>query len=559
MPSKLLVMRSMGRITLGMALIVTLLCSCLHKPSVFNEQTTPHHFQELRQASALMETHPERALQLLEKCVVTSEQEGWSEIELHEYRVLKTEAQYKIGALDADSEPLDATVAFFDSLVQCYPEDGTLRFLFAKSYYYLGTENTSARHDVDAADYYVAALETVWACKNVKDIEHIRFKGLCHYRLGEILYNYNIQASALQAFDSARYYFAQVDDTMGVAASIRSVGEVYLANKGYECALGKFKEANRLWYFGDAWYDHAIGGLFFEHQQLDSAVVYLERSFETGGPYTRIDAAAKLAEIWRERGDREKEDYYTLFYVQNSIREANRSFDKTEIEFIYDSIKKVSDPQTSRSSTAPHVFIIAVLVLTVIALMAYIIIRNRHRISHIERQLSVIEKSHHKETEGKDQQLQAIAQELDSTKQQLERRDQVPSIDFESALGRYLNAPVILKIRNSVKGKDIMTKSVGLYPKLKLSEMDFIEVVRTANSCFPDCSSHLLQDFDELSTGDVRHCCLALIGLNDAEIAVLEGITYSGANRRTKRILSIMNNGSGLEETVLLYLKKLYK
>ena len=548
-------MRSLGRITLGMVLIATFLCSCLHKPSAFNKQATPHHFQELQQASSLMETHPEQALRLLEECTL----EGWNETERHEYQVLKAEAQYKTGTLGANSEPLDATVGFFDSLVQCYPEDGALRFLLAKSYYYLGAQNTVARQDVDAADDYVAALETAWTCQNAKDDEQTRFKGLCHYRLGEILYNYNIQTSALQAFDSAHYYFDKVHDTLGVAACIRSAGEVYLANKGYECALNKFREANRIWDFGEAWYDHAIGGLFFERQQMDSAVVYLERSFVTGGPYTRIDAAAKLAEIWKERGDAEKENYYTLFYVQNSIREANRSFDKMEIEFIYDGIKNNDVSPKPRSVLTPHVLIIVAFVLAVIALMAYIIIRNRHRIFHIEQQLSVIEKSHHEETAGKDQQLQTIAQELDATKQQLERRQQAPSIDFDSALDRYMNAPVTLKIRNSVKGKDIMTKSVGLYPKLKLSEMDFIEVVRAANGCFPDFSSHLLQDFGDLSTGDVRHCCLALMRLNDAEIAVLEGITYSGANRRTKRILSIMDNGSGLEETVLLYLKNLYK
>ncbi len=554
MPSKF-VMRSLGRFILGVVLFVALFCSCLHKPSAFNKQVTPHHFQELHQASTLMETHPEQALRLLEECAI----KGWNEIERHEYQVLKAEAQYKTGALGTDSEPLDTTVEFFDSLVRCYPEDVTLCFLLAKSYYYLGAQNTFSRHDVDAADYYVAALETAWTCQHAKDDEQTRFKGLCHYRLGEILYNYNIQNSALQAFDSARYYFDRVHDTLGVAASIRSSGEVYLANKGYECALKKFREANRIWDFGESWYDHAIGGLFFERQQLDSAVVYLERSFETGGPYTRIDAAAKLAEIWRERGDAEKENYYTLFYVQNSIREANRSFDKMEIEFIYDAIKNNDVPAKPRSVLTPHVLVIVALALAVIALMAYIIIRNRHRIFHIEQQLSVIEKSHHEETAGKDQQLQTIAQELDATKQQLERRQKAPSIDFDLAMDRYLNTPVILKIRKSLKGKDIMTKSVGLYSKLKLSEMDFIEVVRAANSCFPDCSSHLLQDFGDLSTGDVRHCCLALMGLNDAEIAVLEGITYSGANRRTKRILSIMGNGSGLEETVLLYLRNLYK
>lgn len=540
MPFKF-VMRSLGRVIFGMVLTVTLFCSCLHEPSVFNKQDTPHHFQELQQASTLMESHPEQALQLLEEYTAESVQADWSEIERHEYQVLTAEAQYKTGALGMNDVPLDATVAFFDSLVQCYPDDGTLRFLLAKSNYYLGTQNTAARHDVDAADYYVAALKTAWTGRNAQDAEHTRFKGLCHYRLGEILYNYNIQASALRAFDSAQYYFSQVNDTLSVAACIRSTGEVYLANKGYECALGRFKEANRLWDFGDAWYDHAIGGLFFERQQMDSAAVYLERSFETGGPYTRIDAAAKLAEIWRERGDAEKENYYTLFYVQNSIREANRSFDKMEIEFIYDSIKNVEVAPAPRSVLTPHVLIVTALVLVVIALMAYIIIRHR------------------KETEGKDQQLQTIAQELDATKQQLERRQQVPSIDFDSALDRFLNAPITQKIRKSVKGKDIMTKSVGLYPKLKLSEMDFIEVVRAANSSFPDFSSHLLKDFSDLSTGDVRHCCLALMGMNDAEIAVLEGITYSGANRRTKRILSIMDNGFGLEETVLLYLKNLYK
>ena len=506
-----------------------------------------------------METHPEQALQLLEDCASTKKMDDWNELERHEYLVLKAEAQYKTGALDASSEPLDATVSFLDSLARYFPEDGTLRFLLAKSYYYLGTQNTFAFHDVDAADHYVSALETAWASRKAKDADQIRFRGLCHYRLGEILYNYNLQASALQAFDSAQYYFAQVHDTMGIAACIRSVGEVYQGNKEYECALSKFKEANRLWDFGEDCYDHALGGLFFKHHQLDSAEVYLERSFESGGPYTRIDAAAKLAEIWRERGDREKEDYYTFFYVQNSIREANRSSEKMEIEFVYDGVKQSVDPQVSRASPSTHILVVAVLALAVIALMAYIIFRNRHRINHIEQQISVMEKNHREETEGKDQQLQTIAQQLDATKQQLERRQQAPSIDFESAMDRFLNAAITLKIRKSVKGKDIMTKSVGLYPKLKLSEMDFIELVRAANTCFPDFSSHLLHDYGELSTGDLRHCCLALMGLNDAEIAVLEGISYSGANRRTKRILSIMDTGSGLEETVLLYLKNLYK
>ena len=199
------------------------------------------------------------------------------------------------------------------------------------------------------------------------------------------------------------------------------------------------------------------------------------------------------------------------------------------------------------------------LIAVVIAFMAYIIIHNRHRISSIEQQLSTLEKNHREEAEGKDQQIQSISKELNATKQQLERRRNVTVLDLGTALDNYLKAPATLRIKKSVKGKDIMTKSVGLYPNLKLSEMDFIEIVKTANTCFPDFSSFFLQDHSDLSTADLRHCCLALMGLNDAEIAVMEGITYSGANRRTKRILSIMGSESGLEETLLIYLKDLYK
>lgn len=552
-------MRFLGRFSLIAAVVFTALCSCSKRDAAFDEQSTPYHFRELQPVSSMMTLHPEQALQRLEAVEPSISSDSWSELERHEFRVLKTEAQYKLGRLDSQSYPLDATVTYLDSLAVTYPDDVSLRFLRANACYYLATENTIAQQDVEAASHYVKALKTLRSGKHAADDDRTtRLFALCHYRLGEILYEYNIQASARNAFDSAQIYFEKVHDTFGVAASIRSVGEVYQGNKDYERALAKFKEANKLWDFGEALYDHAIGGMFFQHHQYDSACAYLERSFLTGGPYTRIDASAKLAEIWREKGDKGKEDYYTVFYVQNSIRETNRSSDKMEIEFIYD---ELNPPQTIETPRQTHWGLILLVALAgaVIAVMAYIIIRNRHRISHIEQQISSMEKTHREETEGKDRQLKDMSRELDATKQQLERRKKIVALDVEAALDRFLKAPVVLKVKKSVEGKDIMTKSVGLYPNLKLSEMEFIEIVRTVNTFFPDFSSHFLKDFSELSTSDLRHCSLALMGLNDAEIAVMEGITYSGANRRTKRILSVMRSDAGLEETVLVYLNSLYK
>ena len=181
------VKRSLGRCILGMVLIVTILCSCSQKPSAFSKQTTPHHYLELAQAVAMMDSVPEQALLYLESSPVETALADWSALEQQEYRVLLVEAQYKSGQLGETSIPLDATVAFLDSLAPSFPEDAALRFLRAKASYYLGAENTFAQNDVVAATHYVAALKTVWAAPaSAIDPQQTRFKGLCHFRLGEV-------------------------------------------------------------------------------------------------------------------------------------------------------------------------------------------------------------------------------------------------------------------------------------------------------------------------------------------------------------------------------------
>ncbi|MBR4392085.1 MAG: tetratricopeptide repeat protein [Bacteroidales bacterium] len=553
-------MRKNLLLRLFIMLVLTMMGSCLHKKSIFTEKNTPHHFKELSHAVDLMTEHCDKALEYLDSLNNADAIRDWNVIEQQEFQVRLAEALYKNGKLGPQRLDMNSTVEFFDSLSLCHPKDRELCFLQANAHYYLGAERRYRQEDVLATSDFVTALKIMREEFDGSDRSpQTRFIGLTYFRLGEILNSYNVQSTAITMFDSARCCFERVYDTLGIAACIRNIGEVYQANKDYEKALSKFKEANKLWNFGDALYDHVIGGVFFNHHQWDSASYYLERSFFNSGPYARIDASAKLAEIYRSRGDKEKEDYYTLFYVQNSLKEANRSSDKMEIEFLCDATKTDVTSGTEQPKSDRRVLIMVLSIFVVVAFLTFIIVHNRHRISHIEQHLSTMEQIHREETEGKDQQIQAISQQLDDTKQALERqRHHSTPFDFDQAMESFLRAPITLKIHKAVDGKDIMTKSVSLYPHLKLSEVEFIEVVRTANKCFPDFSSMLLRDYRSLSTADVRHCCLALMGLNDAEIAVMEGITYSGANRRTNRILSVMDARSGLAECVIVYLKKLF-
>ena len=533
-------MRKIKHINVVYLLAFALLFSCTHHKKAFHETSTPHHYIELQHAKDLMLSQRPQAMAFLDslhQCNVTSQ---WHEVEQQEFQLLRTEAHYKNGRLTLESPDLTSTTAFFDSLALLFPMDQEVRFLQANAHYYLGTEHRLQHSDVTASADFVAALKIMnQEFAETKDPLAVRFTGLSYFRLGEILIAYNIQSAAFEVFESAKGYFTQVNDTLGVAASIRNIGEVLQSNKDYEKALGFFTEANGLWNFGDHLYDHALGGIFFDHQQMDSACVYLERSFQRSGPYAQIDASAKLAEIYRMKGEKEKEDYYTMFYVQNSIREANRSSAKMEIEFIADSLHD-NQPAANQEGVNRSVMLLVVAALLIIMALSSIIIHNRRRISTIEKHLS----------------------NMELKKQQEAKTPKEPApklqIGFDHALETFMQSPITKKIHRAVDGKDIMTKSVSLYPQLKLSEVDFIEVVRTANRCFPDFSSRMHSDFENLSTADIRHCCLALMGLNDAEMAVMEGLTYSGANRRTNRVLSVMEGKASLEECVIVYLKSLY-
>ena len=198
---------------------------------------------------------------------------------------------------------------------------------------------------------------------------------------------------------------------------------------------------------------------------------------------------------------------------------------------------------------------LSLFLLLVMAFLAYIIVRNRRRISHIENKITTMVQKHEQENADKDHEIEQMSQALDDTRAHLN----VEHVGFDEAWQTFSTAAVVNKIRHSVEGKDIMIKSVGLYPKLKLKEMDYITLVQEANRCFPDFSSRFLKDFPELNVSDLRHSCLGLLGMNDAEIAVLEGISYSGANRRTNKILTAMGMGDTLEQAMLTYLKNLSK
>lgn len=546
-------MKHTAIITGCLLLLSALLVSCNDK--ALSEREAPHHHSEWKAITQVMDHQPEKAMRMLDSVESREDAAQWSAFDRNEYLLLTVVAQYKNGILSPQSQDLKPVVAFYDSLAMLYPRDKELQLLLAESYYYSATEGAMSKKDGTVFNSYLQSLKIVETYFPDDDSYHVmRFKALIHTRLGEILYGFNLMNQAMMSFQNAADYFNKVHDTIGEAAMIRNQGSIYQVNKEYEKALAQFNEAARLAPMDEDLFLHSKGGLFLAQKEYDSAIWYLERSFRLTDVHATNNAAADLAELYRQRGDREKENYYTNYYVSSTFSEANKVPTKMEIDYLYGHfLTEHAASGVKHPERKLELFFIIAFAVLALGIFAYVIVRNRRRIQHIEKQITVIEAKHQQETEGKDAQLKNISQQLSDTQQELQRRSN-PS-HFSSCWNQYINSDIYQKINALVAGKDIMTKSVTMYPKLKLRDTDLIELVQTMNDCFPEFSTRLLKTYPRLSSSDLRHCCLAVSGWNDAEIAVLEGISYSGANRKTNRILNAMQADSSLGQTLKMFME----
>ena len=545
-------MRALRIFPVLFVLWAALLCACSRQKSAFTEQNAPHHFKELKTVEALLETDPAVAMDSVNELKRHALRSPFTALDDNELRLREMQALYKNRCLSEQSPDLAPSVAFFDSLAMDYPDDADLQYLLANAYYYKGVQCAFANDDVAAFTQYLEALNVMRRREDWTNHPYAeRFIALTYTRLSEILYRYGLHNAAFETCQKASSYYESEPDKV---AMLRFEAAIYQSQKQYDMAMARLQEAQKLAKVDEDAFQLVLGAKFYDIQQYDSAVPHLERAFQTGDRFARVDAAAKLSEIYRNKGIDDVELAYTRFYVENSMRETQMASKKMEIEYLYDDFNHPqSEPVVAKKSDRTSLWVLLLLLLLAVAFMAYIIVRNRKRISHIENKISTIEQKHKLENADKDHEIEQMAQQLSDTREQL----QANRAGFDEAWKAFMTSDVVTKIRHSVEGKDIMIKSVGVYPNLKLKEMDYINLVQEANRSFPDFSSCFLKDYPDLNIADLRHCCLGLLGMNDAEIAVLEGISYSGANRRTNKILSILHSGESLESAVINYLKRM--
>ena len=128
---------------------------------------------------------------------------------------------------------------------------------------------------------------------------------------------------------------------------------------------------------------------------------------------------------------------------------------------------------------------------------------------------------------------------------------------FKQGWSQFEQSDIFIRIRErlAADAPKISSKNVEDFPQLALSQADFGALKDTVDSAFGGFASRLAANHPDLSPADINACCLALMGLSHAEMAVLQGVKYNSFTNRITKIKKVL----GTDESLSDYLKHLLK
>ena len=279
---------------------------------------------------------------------------------------------------------------------------------------------------------------TLRLCDSDEDYEKIRFIALIYTRLGKLFLNENYSNLALIKYKNALKYYNIINDTMYVSYTYKSLGNVCQLNGKLDSALYCYNESLRydsslinkldvekniaqiLFDRGDRdsaylliksnfekienynakdSYSFILGEMYFVDKLYDSAIYYLERSYNSQHYYTRLMSSRMLSVIYDSICNIDKKAYYDDIVSKLSIKSINKSVDQNKLQAVYDNYNK-RKIERERAESKRNTIVLFVL-FSVIVILAFIVIilityRNKIRrnnlLDKLENQDNVINK-----------------------------------------------------------------------------------------------------------------------------------------------------------------------
>lgn len=543
------------------------------------EHSLSPEFEEVR---ALMQTDPETALLKLQN-LKNSESRKPSDSATQklnnsatqnlsnlEYSILLAEALYKNYLPQSNFDDVKAIVDYIET-EKTTPNSTLLipDYLCAKAHYYHAVGLGERNDVVESCEHYLKALEMMSEIKTL-DNEQTRFLYLIYTRLGELFLNEHYCDIAIVKFKYAYKYAQQLGNNNSIANVLKFIGSTYQLTGDIDSALFYFNKSlkispntinkldvekniaqilyekgekdsayniimdnlNKIECFSPAYsYYSILGDFYYYDNKYDSAIYYLEHSFESQFFYTKLNAARRLSAIYDSLYDYESKTYYDNIISKFSIDNINRNADNAKIQNVYDKYKERKN-ETEASKNRKELYVI-ISVLWVFGFIVIMFIRYRYKRTHKE----LVDTLDSKERAISDYKvkLKRKEQKLSEIKMKAEI-----NIDFEA----YHNSAICQKILNR-KPTDFTA----------LSESELALLIEAADKNLGNLTNRLKDKYPNLKKDDFYYICLLLLNIEKNKFQYLFGRNRKTIWERLNKIKNIMNISDN--DDLHIFMKKL--
>ena len=452
-------------------------------------------------------------------------------------------------------EYLDNLAHLADSCSKSYAKSP--EFLEKKSqiFYQKGRNEHKNYNYLDATKSFIEAYNSqknLIALKKVADNDDYHYLGQIFENIGDVYSDINSLKPASYFYDQALTQFEHASRQHEVIDILLKIGDLYQQNHisniallNYEIAEEKKNLTEEQFIIiqikkGIALYDvfdiNAADSLygristkslqtieyqyftachFFNSNKFAEALPYLLKCFDEGNSKMKVEAAEMLASVYFSLNDHDEELYYAQYQAKAQSAEARLTPVKVELDSIYEDFVEINTTKSSEKS-GNHKGLIIILVIIILILIIGLIIFHQYVKRH---------------------KPDAITDTPTDT--------ETPKRTFEEDCEIFVNSKIYKEIKASLEGKEILTKTVGDFPRLALTRNKIITLTTTFNEAFPNLIHSLSETYPDLTQADFRFIILSFMGFSDIEIAVLLKQTYSSTNKRGNRIENIF--GTELE------------
>lgn len=483
---------------------------------------------------------------------------------------------------------LDGTISAIENCHKKYHKN--LEFLQKSSQiYYLNAINkyTSKEFSSSAENYFHSLdyIEQYLINKGDAKKYDYQFRAEVYERLGDLYNELNTFKPTAELYDMALNSYKTANNDEKILNMLIKIGKLYrhnhipnIAMLYFEMAeeienipqniyrkiidnklitlyeLNDYKTADSIFsnHFSDKTKDldfhSAIGTKYFYERNYEQALPHLTFCFDNGSLQDKLSASEKLAEVHFNLDNDEKELFYIQYQASVNSNEIRRTPIKLELEELYDSYKEVNTSEENIKKKNNHgriILIITSVILIIVVTLLIVKKKYQKKITEAEKTIN----DSNKAIQKKEKIIKDISKKLE---------DLTPDTDFEKAYQTFCNSDIYKKIRSSTDGVNLMIKNVNKYEKLALSNNELIVLTRTFNDCFPNALSCIKSEYKGITNNDSKHIILLLMEFSDVEIAVLLGLTYSAANKKTNKFKDIFGVEDNLSQFIADYIKSTF-